>query len=64
MCLSPLWCSLCKKNGENVDQILLHCSFSSTIWAKLLDQFGIVGAFPERWSDDFLVISLVLSKIA
>ena len=51
MCLSPSWCSLCKEDGENIDHILLHYSFSHAIWAKLMAQFGVVAVFPKRWSD-------------
>lgn len=54
MCSSPSWCSLCRKDGESIDHILLHRNFTIIIWSGLLQIFGIVGAFPEKWSD-FLI---------
>jgi hypothetical protein len=26
------WCYLCKRNGEHVDHLLLHCDIACTIW--------------------------------
>lgn len=34
---------------EKTSNILLRCSFSSIIWLKLLEKFGLVGTFPRKW---------------
>ena len=55
MALSPSWCIMCKKEGEYVDHILLHCDFIKHIWAKMWDLFGVIGDVPYRWAE-FIVI--------
>ena len=51
MCLSPSWCVLCRKNGEDIDHILIYCQFAQELWIRLFTLFGIVGALPRRWAD-------------
>ena len=49
--VSPFWCVLCKKYGEDIDHILLHCQFAQVLWIRLFDLFGLVGALPRRWAE-------------
>ena len=51
VCLSPSWCVLCKRSGENIYHILLHCAFVQKVWVLIFELFGLVGAFPRRWAD-------------
>ncbi|KAM7504425.1 hypothetical protein LguiB_003329 [Lonicera macranthoides] len=46
MYLSPSWCILCKQAIQNVDHILLHCSFVNDVWVRIFYMFGLVGCFP------------------
>lgn len=45
----PLWCRLCKRDGESID-FCFTVVFLRQFWVKILDQFGAVGVFPKRWS--------------
>ena len=38
---SPSWCVPCKREGESVDHLFIHCSFSLNIWWKALQVFGL-----------------------
>ncbi|KAK9286213.1 hypothetical protein L1049_014598 [Liquidambar formosana] len=37
VCLSPQWCVLCKKEGEFVDHLFLHCDISIALWQRLFN---------------------------
>ena len=49
LAISPSWCILCKQKGENIDHIILHCNYSSYMWNKVGEEFGIIGAKPNSW---------------
>jgi hypothetical protein len=34
-------CYLCKRDGESVDHILLHCDVASALWNNIFSRFGI-----------------------
>ena len=53
--LSPSWCILCKRDGENIDHVLLQCSFVRKLWDKVFELFNIVGAVPHKWADFVIV---------
>lgn len=43
----PNICSLCKKDGESVNHILLHCPIYWVVWFGVLRDFGICWALPR-----------------
>ncbi|KAM7464801.1 hypothetical protein LguiB_012363 [Lonicera macranthoides] len=49
MHLSPSWCVLCKRDRENIDHLLLHCSFAKEIWNKVRKEFNLIAVFPGSW---------------
>ena len=40
------WCIMCKRNGENVDHLLLHCPLASEMWSLVFCLFGIHWIMP------------------
>jgi hypothetical protein len=30
------WCFMCKKNGESIDHLLLHCEIACDLWSYIL----------------------------
>lgn len=46
--LSPQWCSLCHNNGESVNHIFLHCSFTFKVWTHLTSRIGYYWVMPEK----------------
>ena len=39
------WCCVCKRNGETIDHLLLHCPVSQELWNMLFTIWGRVGFF-------------------
>ena len=39
------WCCVCKRNGETIDHLLLHCPVSQELWNMLFTIWGRVGLF-------------------
>ena len=35
------WCYMCKKSGESVDHLLLHCEVAGELWAGILSRAGL-----------------------
>jgi hypothetical protein len=35
------WCCLCKKSGESIDHLLLHCEIARDLWSYILILFGV-----------------------
>jgi hypothetical protein len=35
------WCCMCKKNGESIDHLLLHCKVAHDLWSYILILFGV-----------------------
>ena len=35
------WCYMCKRNGESVDHLFLHCPFAMDLWSMVLGLFGV-----------------------
>jgi transposase len=46
-------CCLCKRNGESMDHILLHCVVTSAMWNALFTRFGLSWVMPRRVIDLF-----------
>jgi hypothetical protein len=41
------WCCMCKKGGEIVDHLLLHCPFAWELWSMVFDLFGVLWVMPR-----------------
>ena len=41
------WCYMCKRNGESVDHLFLHCPLASDLWATVLGLFGVSWVMPR-----------------
>jgi hypothetical protein len=35
------WCCMCKRSGESINHLLLHCEVASTLWSVLFTLFGV-----------------------
>ena len=35
------WCCMCKRSGESVDHLLLHCPMAWELWSMVLGLFGV-----------------------
>jgi hypothetical protein len=42
------WCCMCKKNGESVDHLLLHCEITSALWNTIFSSVGLVWVMSRR----------------
>lgn len=42
---------MCKKSGESVDHLLLHCDFASRLWSLVFCLFGLSWVDPKRVVD-------------
>ena len=52
MCIIFLyWCYMCKRCGESVDHLLLHCPIAYELWSSLFFLFGIHWVMPHRVID-------------
>jgi hypothetical protein len=40
------WCCMCKKSGESIDHVLLHCEVASKVWNMVCQLFGIMWVMP------------------
>jgi hypothetical protein len=40
------WCCLCKKSGDTVDHLLLHCKTASALWNSIFGFLGLVWDMP------------------
>jgi hypothetical protein len=41
------WCCMCKKNGESIDHLLLHCEVARDLWSYIFILFGIEWVMPR-----------------
>jgi hypothetical protein len=41
------WCCMCKKNGESMDHLLLHCEVARDLWSYIFSLFGIEWVMPQ-----------------
>jgi hypothetical protein len=35
------WCCMCKRSGEIVDYLLLHCEIASALWSTIFSHLGL-----------------------
>ena len=42
------WCYMCKRRGESVDHLLLHCFIASELWSLVFCLFGIHWVMPHK----------------
>jgi hypothetical protein len=47
------WCCMCKRNGESVDHLFLHCSVARDMWSMVLGMFGVHWVMPRSVLDLF-----------
>jgi hypothetical protein len=45
------WCCMCKKNGESVDHLLLHCEVAARLWNYVFTLFGVEWVMPRSFLD-------------
>jgi hypothetical protein len=45
------WCVMCKKHGESVDHLLLHCDVARVVWSSFYNLFGVEWAMPSSVLD-------------
>jgi len=45
------WCVMCKKHGESVDHLLLHCDVARVIWSFFYSLFGVEWVMPSSVVD-------------
>ena len=38
---------MCKRNGESVDHLLIHCSIAFDLWSMVFTLFGIHWVMPK-----------------
>ena len=41
------WCYMCKRNGESIDHLFLHCPFAMDLWSMVLGLFGVTWVTPH-----------------
>jgi len=46
-------CCMCKKNGESVDHLLLHCEVACVLWNAIFSCFSLSWVMPRRVVDFF-----------
>jgi hypothetical protein len=42
---------MCKKTGESMDHLLLHCNVASALWSSLFSRLGMSWVMPRRVFD-------------
>jgi hypothetical protein len=45
------WYYMCKKNGESVDHLLLHCKVAIALCHSIFSRFGLHWVMPGRVKD-------------
>ena len=45
------WCGMCKRDGESVDHLFLHCSIAQEIWDLAFSMFEVIWVMPRRVMD-------------
>ena len=45
------WCYLCKKAGESVNHLMIHCEYAQELWSMIFCIFGVSWAMPQKAYD-------------
>ena len=45
------WCCMCKKDGETIDHLFLHCSLAYDLWSFVFSLFGVHWVMPRKVLD-------------
>jgi hypothetical protein len=45
------WCCMCKKSGESIEHLLLHCEVARELWSYILNLFGVDWIMPRQVID-------------
>jgi hypothetical protein len=45
------WCCMCKRDGESVDHLLLHCEVACALWSALFSRFELSWVMPRSVAD-------------
>jgi hypothetical protein len=45
------WCVMCKKHGESVDHLFLHCDVARVVWSYFYRLFGVEWVMPSSVLD-------------
>uniref|UniRef100_A0A2N9H476 Reverse transcriptase domain-containing protein n=1 Tax=Fagus sylvatica TaxID=28930 RepID=A0A2N9H476_FAGSY len=41
------WCFMCKRAGESVNHLMLHCEYAQELWSMILCMFGVSWVMPQ-----------------
>ena len=41
------WCFVCKKAGESVNHLLIHCEYAQELWTMIFCMFGVSWVMPQ-----------------
>ena len=47
------WCYICKRRGESVNHLLLHCPFAFKLWSMVWVLFGVIWVMPQSVANIF-----------
>ena len=47
------WCYMCKRSGESVNHLLLHCPIAFELWSMVWSLFGVISIMPQGVADLF-----------
>jgi hypothetical protein len=42
------WCCMCKRSGESIDHLLLHCEVARELWTLIFLLFEVEWIMPKR----------------
>jgi hypothetical protein len=56
------WCVMCKKHGESVDHLLLHCDVARVVWSFFYSFFGVEWVMPSSVLDLLIGWGTVLGR--
>ena len=45
------WCFMCKRAGESVNHLMLHCEYAQELWSMIFCLFGISWVMPRTTYD-------------
>jgi hypothetical protein len=41
------WCFMCKRAGESVNRLMIHCEYAQELWSMIFCLFGVSWAMPQ-----------------